>query len=46
MMTSYAFYKLRSAIIAALLNIVAYLYWVSYGKLLAVGAQNYFFNGN
>jgi len=46
MVTSYAFHKLRSAVITALLNTVAYLYWVSYGKLLGVGAQNCFFNGD
>jgi len=46
MVTSYAFHKLRGAIIAALLENVVYLHWVSYGKLLAVGAQNCFFNGN
>jgi len=46
MVTSYAFHKLRSAIIAVLLNTVAYLHWVGYGKLLRVGAQNYFFNGD
>jgi len=38
MVTSYAFRKLRGAIIAALLNIVTYFYWVSYGKLLGVNA--------
>jgi len=44
MVTSYAFHKLRSTIIATLLNTVAYLYWVGYGKLLRMGAQNYFSN--